>query len=146
MQRGQMYTTLRFRAALIAAGMLFWAAGAHASTTGQGTSQDTTQRADSGATRMRRDRLADALKGIQLSNAQRAKVDSIRAKYRDSITALQPGPGMSQDKRQQFRNLMRQQFADIRNVLTSEQQQVFDKNVEQMRANRRRHGGGWNRS
>jgi Spy/CpxP family protein refolding chaperone len=137
-----MYTTHRFRAALIAAGLLFWAGSAHASPNGQGTSQDTTHHAGARANHMRHDRLTEALKGVQLSDAQRTKVDSIRAKYRDSLTALRSGPDTSRDKRQQFRDLMRRQFTDVRSVLTSEQQQVFDKNVEQMRAHRRWHAGG----
>ena len=93
---------------------------------------------------MRRDRLAEALKGIQLSDAQRTKVDAIRSKYRDSLTALRSksNSDSSQDRRQQFRDLMRRQMADIRGELTSEQQQVFDKNVDQMRAQRRRQEGG----
>ena len=79
--------------------------------------------------------------GITLTTAQRASIDSIRAAYRDRMGPPPgdrrpddgPPPGDRAERRQQMRQMMDEQRAAIRNVLTPEQQRIFDANVEKMR-------------
>jgi Spy/CpxP family protein refolding chaperone len=72
-------------------------------------------------------------KGITLTAAQQAKVDSIQAKGREEMMAMMQGGGQD---RAALRDVMMQtrakQMADIRGVLTAEQQAAFDKNVAEM--------------
>ena len=75
------------------------------------------------------------LKDITLSSAQQAKVDSISAKYRDQMTALRNEGGDRETMMQKRRDLMEKQRDEIKAVLTDDQKKVFDKNVEDMRAN-----------
>lgn len=70
---------------------------------------------------------------ITLTDAQKAKVDSIVAKYRAEMPAFTPGSQPSEEDRAKRRELQQKQQADIRAVLTKEQQAQFDKNLEQMR-------------
>lgn len=76
--------------------------------------------------------------GITLSDAQRATVDSIRTSYRSRMMEARQSGG----DRAHFRQMMQEQFAAIRAVLTPEQQATFDKNVERMRSERGRRGPG----
>lgn len=75
------------------------------------------------------------LKDITLSPAQQAKVDSISTKYRDQMTALRNEGGDRETMMQKRRDLMEKQRDEIKAVLTDDQKKVFDKNVEDMRAN-----------
>ena len=72
-------------------------------------------------------------KDITLTAAQQAKVDSIQAKGREEMMAMMQGGGQD---RAALRDVMMQtrakQMADIRGVLTAEQQAAFDKNVAEM--------------
>ncbi len=72
-------------------------------------------------------------KGITLTAAQQAKVDSIQAKGREEMMAMMQGGGQD---RAALRDVMMQtrakQMADIRGVLTAEQQAAFDRNVAEM--------------
>ena len=72
-------------------------------------------------------------KGITLTAAQQAKVDSIQAKGREEMMAMMQGGGQD---RAALREVMMQtrakQMADIRGVLTAEQQATFDKNLAEM--------------
>jgi Spy/CpxP family protein refolding chaperone len=72
-------------------------------------------------------------KGITLTAAQQAKVDSIQAKGREEMMAMMQGGGQD---RAALREVMMQtrakQMADIRGVLTAEQQAAFDRNVAEM--------------
>lgn len=81
---------------------------------------------------------ARLFEGITLSDTQRAKIDSIRASYRERMRAARDSGG----DRSQFRQMMEEQRMAIRAVLTSEQQQTFDRNVQQMRDERGRRGPG----
>jgi Spy/CpxP family protein refolding chaperone len=79
------------------------------------------------------------MKGITLSDAQKAQVDSIHNAYRSQFQALgQPGP----DTRQQRRDLMMKQSGDVRSVLTPDQQTIYDKNIADMREHMQHRGGG----
>lgn len=91
--------------------------------------------------------------GITLSDAQRAKVDSIqgarRAMMRERMQAMQggtqggtPGGGMPDSatmaaRRQEMRTAMEQDRAAVRAVLTADQQKTFDANVARMQARQR---------
>ena len=72
-------------------------------------------------------------KGIDLDAGQKAKVDSVVAKYRAEMPAFTPGQQMDDAARQKRRETMEKQQADIRALLTPDQQKVFDTNVAEMR-------------
>ena len=74
--------------------------------------------------------------GITLSPQQRASIDSIHAAYRSRMGA----PRDSGD-RAQMRQMMEEHHAAIRNVLTADQQRIFDANMERMR-HEHEHGRG----
>ena len=77
--------------------------------------------------------------GITLTSTQQAQLDSIQARHRGEMQGLDPrnNPG----DREKMRQMMQAHMAEIRAVLTPEQQTVFDKNVADMRARRGGMGG-----
>jgi len=79
-------------------------------------------------------RMAALFNGITLTDAQQKQVDSIR-------TAYQPQMQSAGQDRAARRDLMQKQTADLRSVLTSDQQTTFDKNLADMRS-RMGAGGG----
>jgi Spy/CpxP family protein refolding chaperone len=85
---------------------------------------------------------AALFKGITLTDAERAKVDSIRAAYQANAGGATSGQDMSPDDRQKRRLAMRQQMMDYRTVLTPDQQTQFDQNVAAMRSRGGGAGGG----
>lgn len=78
--------------------------------------------------------------GITLSSAQQAQVDSIRASHRAAMQGLDPRN--NPDDRQKMMQSMQAQMSEIRAVLTSDQQAIFDQNVQQMRERREQRGNG----
>jgi len=78
------------------------------------------------------------MKDITLTDAQKAKLDSIVAPYREQMRALGgmggPADSASMAKR---RELMTKQQVAVRAILSPDQQKVFDKNVAEMNAMRR---------
>jgi Spy/CpxP family protein refolding chaperone len=84
-------------------------------------------------------RMQTLLKDITLTTEQQAKVDSIRTRYRAQLPTVAPYSTPDSATRRQLRDLNRRQQEEIRAVLTAEQQQVWDRNVAEMRA--RRPGG-----
>jgi Spy/CpxP family protein refolding chaperone len=76
------------------------------------------------------------MRGITLTDAQKAQVDSIQAAYAKEMPAFTPGTPPSEEDRTKRMQLMQKQQAAIRGVLNDEQKAVFDKNMEEMR-NRR---------
>ena len=76
--------------------------------------------------------------GITLSSAQQAQVDSIRARHRGDMQGLDPRN--NPDDRQKMMQARQAQMSEIRAVLTSDQQAIFDQNMQQMR-DRRGQGG-----
>ncbi len=76
--------------------------------------------------------MAALFQGITLSDAQQKQVDSIRAAYRPQMQSAGQDRGARRD-------LMQKETADMRTVLTSDQQSTFDKNLADMRS---RMGGG----
>jgi Spy/CpxP family protein refolding chaperone len=76
------------------------------------------------------------LRGITLSADQQQRVDAIRARYRSQMEQARQGSG---GDRTQMRTMMEKQQAEIRAVLTPDQQVQFDQNAADARAQR---GGG----
>jgi Spy/CpxP family protein refolding chaperone len=74
-------------------------------------------------------------KDITLTDAQKVKVDSIQAAGRESMRAMMQAGGMQDPaNREKMMEMRAKQNADIRAVLTTEQQVVFDKNLAAMPA------------
>lgn len=78
--------------------------------------------------------------GITLSAAQKAQIDSIHARHHSDMQGLDPrnNPG----DREKMRQMMQAHMAEIRAVLTADQQVIFDRNVQQMRERRDDRMGG----
>ncbi len=72
-------------------------------------------------------------KDITLTDAQKAKIDSIQAHARTEMQALMQSGGMQDPAtREKMTEMRAKQNKDIRDVLTAEQQVVFDKNLAAM--------------
>ena len=84
----------------------------------------------------RQGRMQAMFEGITLSASQQASIDSIRADFRSRM-----GARSDRGDRSQMRQAMDQQRTAIRNVLTPDQQRIFDANVEKMRQERGRGRG-----
>jgi Spy/CpxP family protein refolding chaperone len=80
------------------------------------------------------------LRGIEVDEATKAKIDSISAKYRAEMGPMTPGQPPDSATMAKRREIQTKQYADIRKLLNADQQKVFDANVEEMR-NRRGRGG-----
>jgi Spy/CpxP family protein refolding chaperone len=84
--------------------------------------------------------MAMLFEGITLTDAQQKSVQDIGAKYREQMMALMPngmGGGPPDDAtRAKMTDLRTKQQAEIRALLTSEQQTVFDKNVAEAKKRR----------
>jgi Spy/CpxP family protein refolding chaperone len=73
------------------------------------------------------------LRGITLTEAQQAQVDSIQATTRQEMRTLMQSGGMGDPAtREQAMALRTKSRAEIRKVLTEAQQVVFDKNVAEL--------------
>jgi Spy/CpxP family protein refolding chaperone len=81
--------------------------------------------------------MATVMQGITLTDAQQKSVDGIRATYQPQMQAARES-----QNRDQMRTLSQQQMADIRKVLTPDQQVIFDKNLATARANMQNGQGG----
>ena len=75
------------------------------------------------------------MEGITLTDAQKASVDSIGQAFRAQMPAMTPGTPPDSATRAKRGEVMQKQYAAVRGVLTADQQKVFDKNLETMRAN-----------
>ena len=75
------------------------------------------------------------MQGITLTDAQKASVDSIGQVHRAQMPPMQQGTPPDSATRAKRMEVMQQQLKAVREVLTPEQQKVFDKNLEDMRAN-----------
>ena len=73
------------------------------------------------------------MQGITLDDAQKAKVDSIQAKYQKEMPPFTPGEPPAPEAMQKRRELMAKQQDEIRAILTADQQKVYDKNLADMR-------------
>lgn len=75
------------------------------------------------------DVVPELFKGITLSPAQAAAIDSIRERYIVQFQVFTPGVRPDVATRQRVRALVRQELAEARAVLTPEQQPQWDLNV-----------------
>lgn len=117
----------RIRMALVAALLVCGTATmAHA----QAAQQDTGR----GAMMGRRGSMADRmLQGITLTTDQQGKVQAIEEKYRGQMMQLRQDANGGRPDRAKMRDLMQQESAEIRGVLTADQQKVYDQNLQEMR-------------
>ena len=77
------------------------------------------------------------LKGITLSADQQAKLDAIHAKNSAAMGPMSPdGTRPDENARAKMMADMEKQYAEIRTILTADQQKVFDANVEEMKQRR----------
>jgi Spy/CpxP family protein refolding chaperone len=74
------------------------------------------------------------MQGITLDAKQQASVDSIQKAFRAQMPPMQQGTPPDSATRAKGREVMQKEYAAVRNVLTADQQKVFDKNMEDMRA------------
>ena len=74
------------------------------------------------------------MQGITLTEKQQASVDSIESAYRSQMPPMQQGQRPDSATMAKMREVRQKEYADIRKVLTPDQQKTFDKNVEDMRA------------
>jgi Spy/CpxP family protein refolding chaperone len=86
-------------------------------------------------------RMQALLNGITLTAEQQAKFDSIQTAFRAQMPAFTPGQAPDPAAMQQRREMMARQDSTLRAVLTPEQQQVWDRNMEQARSMQRRPPG-----
>ena len=73
--------------------------------------------------------------GITLTDAQKTTVDSIATAFRAQMPPFTPGQPPDSAAQAKRMEVMSKQNDAIRKVLTPDQQKVFDKNVEDMKAN-----------
>jgi Spy/CpxP family protein refolding chaperone len=84
--------------------------------------------------------------GIELTEAQKTKINAIMAKYQPEMQAIRESMQSGGDRAESFqkiRALREKMSPEIRGVLTPEQQAIYDKNVAEQRARmEQRQGGG----
>jgi Spy/CpxP family protein refolding chaperone len=110
---------------LAAAALVFVASTAAAQGGGQGGMGQGGMGQQGGASRMNE----MLFKDITLTDAQKAKIDSIQAKARADMQGMDRQDPAVREKMAEMRT---KQNKDIRDVLTAEQQVVFDKNLAAM--------------
>lgn len=99
--------------------------------------------------RMQGRHMGGLFRDIDLTDAQKEQMKAIHERYRPQMQALRPERGERRDStarpdsatRAQAATLMTRRHADIRAVLTAEQQVTFDRNVAQMKERGARKGG-----
>ncbi|MDQ6885851.1 MAG: Spy/CpxP family protein refolding chaperone [Gemmatimonadota bacterium] len=72
--------------------------------------------------------------GITLTDAQKAQVDSIRARYRAQMPPRTPGTPPNEATREKRRTLMKAQTDEMRALLTDDQKKTFDANLAEMQS------------
>ena len=88
-----------------------------------------------------------SLNGIELTEAQKAKVAEIQAKYAPEMQAIRESMQGGGDRAQAFTKMQAlndKRNPEIRAVLTADQQVIFDKNLAEQKARmeQMRQGGG----
>lgn len=74
-------------------------------------------------------------RGITLSDAQKAKIDSIQTAGREAMRSAMQGGGMQDPSaRERMQEMREKQMVEIRAVLTADQQSIFDTNRANMPA------------
>ena len=79
-------------------------------------------------------RMAALLEGITLTAPQQGKFDSIQTAYRALMPAFTPGSPPDSAARARSMELRGKREADLRTVLTAEQQAIWDRNMANMPA------------
>ena len=79
-----------------------------------------------------------ALNGIELTEAQKVKFEDIQKKYQPEMQALRESAqsGDRAEAMKKFAAIREKQFAEFRAILTPAQQAVFDKHLEELKAQR----------
>jgi Spy/CpxP family protein refolding chaperone len=88
-----------------------------------------------------------SMNGIELTDAQKAKVAEIQAKYQPEMQAIRESMQGGGDRAEAFKKIQAlndKRNPEIRAVLTPEQQTIFDKNLAEQKARmeQMRQGGG----
>src|SRR5215218_7781624 len=88
-----------------------------------------------------------SLNGIELTEAQKAKVAEIQAKYQPEMQTIRESMQGGGDRAEAFKKMQAlndKRNPEIRAVLTPEQQTIFDKNLAEQKARmeQMRQGGG----
>ena len=127
---------------VVAAALVLGSACAQKPATAQATTpapQASTQQ-DGGERMGRRgDRGQMLLQGITLTADQQSQIQAIRDRHRGEMQGLNPRE--NPDDRAKMMQNMQAQMAEIRAVLTADQQAQFDKNVAAMRQRMQERGG-----
>ena len=77
------------------------------------------------------------LKGITLSADQQTKLDALMAKHHTEREAMSPSDARPDSaSRAKMRADMDKHYAEVRDILTADQQKVFDANVAEMKQRR----------
>src|SRR4029450_7054915 len=74
------------------------------------------------------------MQGIKLDGKQPASVAPTQKVFRAQRPPMQQGTPPDSATRAKGREVMQKEYAAVRNVLTPDQQKVFDKNLAEMRA------------
>lgn len=82
-------------------------------------------------------RMQMMFKDITLTAPQQTQVDSIMTHFRAEMGPMTPGAQPDSAAMAHRRELMQKRTEAIRLLLTKDQQAIFDKNIEEMRAMRR---------
>lgn len=136
-----MKQNLKFMA--VAGALVLSAACAQRPATAQTTAQPQTSTAQANGERGGRrggDRMQMLFNGITLSADQQTQVQAIRDRHRSAMQGLDPRN--NPDDRTKMMNDMQAQAAEVRAVLTADQQVQFDKNVAEMRQRMQERRGG----
>ena len=73
------------------------------------------------------------LRGVKLTTQQRAKIDSLQARFDQQLPAILPGAPPDSATMDRMRMVFDQHDTELRVALTPDQQKVFDKNREELR-------------
>ena len=87
----------------------------------------------------RGDQAQALFRGITMSADQQQRIDTIRTRYRTQMEQMR-NSGDRDAMRSQMRPLMEKQQAELRAVLTPDQQQQFDQNAAEVRTRMERGG------
>ena len=87
-------------------------------------------------------RMQALLQGITLTPAQQTTIDSINTAFQSRMPAFTPGQRPDSAQRAQRMQLTQERDTAIRNVLTPDEQKIWDNNMQQMRANMQNRGPG----
>jgi Spy/CpxP family protein refolding chaperone len=80
------------------------------------------------------------MKDITLDAAQKTKLEAIQAKYAKELPVMTPGERPGPEAMAKRREVMTKQQDEIRTILTTEQQAVYDKNLAAQRERMPRRG------